>query len=58
MKRLLLLLPLLCLAAGEEIPGWKVISGEWKAEGRTIAGQNGYLVHEQETWKNFKLTAQ
>lgn len=32
MKRLLLILPLLCLAAGDEIPGWKASTDEWKNE--------------------------
>ena len=58
MRRFLIVLLLSATAHAEEIEGWKVISGEWKAEGKTIIGQNGYLAHEQGTWKNFKLTAQ
>jgi len=50
----------LALVAHAEPPlaGWKVINGQWTAKGKGVVGHNGYLVNEQGTWRNFRLTAQ
>ncbi|MEW6357282.1 MAG: hypothetical protein AB1696_13210 [Planctomycetota bacterium] len=55
MKRFLLILPLLCLAAGDaEIEGWKIVNGAWEAN--PLRGK-GFLEWPSGMGKKFSFTA-
>ncbi|NOZ22408.1 MAG: hypothetical protein GXP25_15110 [Planctomycetes bacterium] len=56
MKRLLFLLPLLCLAAhADEIEGWKVTSGKWSQENDSLHTTGGTLLYVVKAKKGFML---
>ncbi|MEW6355503.1 MAG: hypothetical protein AB1696_04195 [Planctomycetota bacterium] len=58
MKRLLLALPLLIIAADkpQTLKGWKVIEGEWRSEKNGMASTLGTLEYEEPLSKEATLT--
>ena len=56
MKRLLLILPLLCLAAGDDTEGWKVTRGSWNRQRGSFHTNGGIVVYPCEGRRAFSLT--
>ncbi|MEW6355710.1 MAG: hypothetical protein AB1696_05255 [Planctomycetota bacterium] len=57
MKRLVLIVPLLCLAAdGPEIEGWKVFNGKWTGTTKDLHSSTGTIVWGQEAKKSIEFS--
>ncbi|MEW6360357.1 MAG: hypothetical protein AB1696_28750 [Planctomycetota bacterium] len=58
MRRLLLILPLLLIAADapQEIEGWKVFNGKWEGNGKSLRSSVGTIIWQREAKRSIEFS--